>query len=233
MAAPRRGSGGGAPPRVALVHALAESLAPLDDALDRLWPEAVRMHLLDASLSRDLSASPAGLDDTFHARFRALGAYAVSTGTEGVLFSCSAFGPCIAGVAAGLAPLPVHPPNTAMVAEALALGGRVGLVATFAPTLPSVTGELPAGVAWATALAPGALEALRAGDAAGHDARVAAAAATLVGDGCTVVALAQVSMARAAPAVAARCGVPVLTTVDSAVRGMRRAVEARRAARGG
>ncbi|HLL20016.1 MAG TPA: arylsulfatase, partial [Rubrivivax sp.] len=34
-------------------------------------------------------------------------------------------------------------------------------------------------------------------------------------------ALAQFSLARAAPAVAAACGVPVLTTVDSAVRRLR------------
>lgn len=228
MPAPVRSAGGGAPPRVALVHALAESMAPLDAALDRLWPEAVRMHVLDDSLSRDLAAAPAGLDATFHARFQALAAYALSSGAEGILFSCSAFGDCIAAVAARLAPLPVHAPFAAMVAEATAIGAPVGLVATFAPTIPSVLRELPAGGRWASAVADGALEALRAGDAAAHDALVADAAARLVAAGCGVIALGQFSMARAAPAVAHRCGVPVLTTVDSAVRAMRRAVEARR-----
>ncbi len=228
MVAPVRPARGGAPPRVALVHALGESLAPLDAALDRLWPEAVRMHLLDDSLSRDLAAAPAGLDATFHARFQALAAYAVSTGAEGILFSCSAFGDCIAAVADRLAPLPVHPPFAAMVAEAMATGVPVGLVATFAPTIPSVLRELPAGVRWTSAVADGALAALRAGDGAAHDARVADAAVRLVAGGCGVIALGQFSMARAAPVVARRCGVPVLTTVESAVRGMRRDVEERR-----
>jgi len=51
---------------------------------------------------------------------------------------------------------------------------------------------------------------------------VAEAASRLVEDGCGVVALAQFSLARAADAVAQRCGVPVLTTVHSAMRALRK-----------
>lgn len=212
-------------PRVAFIHALGESIAPLDAALARQWPACQRMHLLDDSLSRDLAASSAGLDASFHARFQRLADYAVSTGARGILFSCSAFGPCIEAVAARLAPRPVLKPYEAMLAEALALGARVGVVATFAPTLPGLLRELPPGVTWAAAEAAGGLEALRAGDAPQHDKLVAEAARRLVADGCGVIALAQFSMARAADAVAVACGVPVLTTVDSGVRALRRAVE--------
>jgi hypothetical protein len=117
------------------------------------------------------------------------------------------------------------------VDEALALwrerGGAIGLVASFAPTLASMPAEFGAGAPLRTAHAAGALEALRAGDAARHDALAAAAAATLAAAGCTVIALAQFSLARAAPAVAAATGLPVLTTPGSAVRRLRQRLAAR------
>ena len=209
-------------PRVALIHALAHSVAPINDAMARQWPQCVRMNLLDDSLSADLAASPGGLDAAMTARFVALADYAVSTGAQGILFTCSAFGPCIDAVARRHARMPVLKPNEAMLADAAATGRRVGLVASFAPTLASMPAEFPAGVALRTALAAGALEALNRGDAARHDALAAEAAWRLVRDeGCGVIALAQFSLARAADAVAQRCGVPVLTTVDSAVRAMK------------
>ena len=47
--------------RIALIHALAHSIAPVNAELDRAWPGCVRMHLLDDSLSTDLAASDSGL----------------------------------------------------------------------------------------------------------------------------------------------------------------------------
>ena len=213
-------------PRIALIHALQESIAPLTAELDRLWPECERMHLLDDSLSADLARSPHGLASSFDRRFAALGEYARGTGAEAILFTCSAFGRCIEGVAQRLAPLPVLKPNEAMIDEAVALGGRIGLVATFAPTLASMVGEFPGECEVHTALALGALEALRAGDSRRHDALIAECAGRLVEEGATVIALAQFSMARAATEVRERTGIPVLTTVESAVHRLRARVEA-------
>ena len=215
-------------PRIALVHALPESIAPLDAELDRVWPECVRMHLLDDSLSADLARAPRGLDESFDQRFLLLAEYAVTTGVDGILFSCSAFGRCIEEVARWMAPLPVLKPNEAMIDDAVASGRRIGLVATFAPTITSMTPEFPEGTDLRTVLAAGGLEALRAGDPDRHDALVADAAARLVDEGCGVIALAQFSMARAAGAVAARTEVPVLTPVGSAVRRLRGRVEGAR-----
>lgn len=76
-----------------------------------------------------------------------------------------------------------------------------------------------------TALAAGALEALDGGDAAAHDAAMAHAAQGLLAQNCTVIALAQFSLARARDAVAAATGLPVLTTPDSAVRALRRRLQ--------
>ena len=42
--------------RIALIHALAHSIAPINAELARAWPDAKRMNLLDDSLSADLAA---------------------------------------------------------------------------------------------------------------------------------------------------------------------------------
>ena len=143
-------------PRIALIHALAHSVAPINDAMARAWPECVRMNLLDDSLSVDLAAPSRGLDDTMTARFIALADYAVGTGAQGILFTCSAFGPCIDAVARRHVGIPVLKPNEAMVLEAVTTGARIGLVASFGPTLRSMPAEFPAGVELRTALAEGA-----------------------------------------------------------------------------
>lgn len=207
--------------RVALIHALAHSMAPINAEMTRQWPDCERMNLLDDSLSADLARSPQGLDLRMYARFEALAAYAESAGAQAILFTCSAFGPCIEAVAARRPGLPVLKPNEAMVAEAAALGRRVGLVASFAPTLASMPAEFPADIDVVSRQATGALEALNQGDVAGHDDRVVEAARCLVHQGCEVIALAQFSMARAEGAVREALGLPVLTTPGSAVRVLR------------
>lgn len=212
-------------PRIALVHALLHSIAPINEALARDWPQAERMNLLDDSLSADL-ARAGRLDGSMTSRFVALADYAVATGAQALLFTCSAFGPCIEAVARRHAGLPVLKPNEAMVEEAEVLvhrqGGSIGLVASFVPTLSSMPAEFAPGTRLLTALAEGALEALNRGDSTAHDEATAVAAITLKAKGCTVIALAQFSLARAAPLVALRTGLPVFTTVDSAVRKLRR-----------
>ena len=215
--------------RIALIHALAHSLAPIEAGFARLWPEVRRTNLLDDSLSADL-AHDGALTPAMTARFLALARYTARTGADAILFTCSAFGPCIEACAAALAPLPVLKPNEAMIEEALALAGphgRVGLVASFAPTLASMPPEFAAaapGMTLLPCLADGALAALDRGDGAEHDRLVARAAARLAD--CDVIALSQFSLARAADAVSRATGKPVLTTPDSAVRKLRRLLAA-------
>jgi aspartate/glutamate racemase len=205
-------------PRIALIHALAHSVEPINTALARDWPEATRMNLLDDSLSADLARSGQGLDASMHERFQRLAQYALDSGANGILFTCSAFGPCIEAVARRHPEVPVLKPNEAMVAEAAAGAGTLGLIATFEPTLRSMPAEFPDHVALDLALAAGALEALNNGDGVRHDQLIAAQAARLRERGCTRIALAQFSMARARGACEAASGLPVLTSVDSAIR---------------
>lgn len=205
--------------RIALIHALRHSPPPIEAAFAKLWPEPRLMNLLDDSLSADL-ARDGRLTEDMTRRFLTLARYAAGTGAQGILFTCSAFGPCIEACARDLAPLPVLKPNEAMIEEALAHGTRIGLLATFPGTLESMPPEFPPGVTVVPKLAEGALAALDRGDVAEHD-RLAAEASKALAD-CDAIALGQFSLARAAPLVAAATGRPVLTTPESAVRKLKR-----------
>jgi hypothetical protein len=185
--------------RIALIHALSHSVAPINEAFARDWPEAVRMNLLDDSLSADLARDGKGLDDAMHERFQRLAQYAVDTGARHPVHLLGLRAVHRGGGArhAGIA---VLKPNEAMIEEAEGQGrGRAGsgLIATFAPTLASMPPEFPRGTPLELALAEGALDALNAGDTQRHDALIAAQAAALRERGCTRIALAQFSMARA------------------------------------
>jgi len=208
--------------RLALIHALRHSPAPVEAALAELWPEAEPFNLLDDSLSADV-ARQGGITPAMTERFVTLARYAAGTGARGILFTCSAFGPCIEAATRAVAPLPVLKTNEAMIEEA-ARFRRIGLLASFGPTLASMPREFPDGVALEPALAEGALAALDAGDAAAHD-RLAVEAARRF-RGVEAIALAQFSLARAAPAVAAATGLPVLTTPGSAVAKLKRLLAA-------
>lgn len=207
--------------RIALIHALPVSIPPIEEAFQRLWPEAKTMNLTDDSLAGDLAAAgtlPPEMTD----RFLALSRYSASTGADAILFTCSAFGPCIEACAGDLAPLPVLKPNEALIEECAALGGanaRVGLLATFKQTLDTMPPEFAKaqpGFHLKTALASAALDALFAGDRDGHDRAAADVAERELSD-CDVIALAQFSLSPAAALIAERTGKPVLTTPDTSV----------------
>jgi len=216
-----------AKPRIALVHALRDSLAPAVDAMARGWPGAQIANILDDSLSADL-ARDGHLTPRMVERFVGLAREAVANGADGILFTCSAFGPAIEAARAAVS-VPVLKPNESAFAAALAAGAKIGLLVTFPGSLAPLSAELRAmaggrDLALAAHVVPDALAALQAGDGAAHDALIAAAAAKLpAGD---ALVLGQFSMARSRAAVQSRIACAVLTTPDAAVADLKARVAA-------
>jgi Asp/Glu/hydantoin racemase len=214
-------------PRIALIHALPESPEPANRAFAALWPEAARFNLMDDSLAPDLAAAGT-ITPAINRRFLDLAQYAAGTGARGILFTCSAFGTAIEACKTALR-IPVLKPNEAALEAALKAGSRIALLATFGPTIPSMTTELEV-MAKAKGMVPtiltrvvdGALAALKRGDGAEHDRLIAAAAADLTKVDALV--LAQFSMARAAATIAPAKGRTVITTPESAVLKLRELV---------
>ena len=215
--------------RVALIHATALAVAPIADAFERLWPEAQLQNILDDSLSID-RARDGQLTPAMTQRFVDLSHYARDCGCDTLLFTCSAFGPAI-DVAADATPLPTFKPNQAMFDTALATQPqqgalRVGLVATFAPSLASMQQEL-AQMALAlgiplqvhTAHVPEAMDDLNRGNADLHHQKIANVVGNL--PPCDVILLAQFSMAAAGPLSQRQTSTPVLSSPDCAVIALR------------
>ena len=202
--------------RIALVHAVKVAIAPVEEAFRRHWPEAELSNLLDDSLSRDRNREGA-LTPQLSRRIASLAQYGVEAGANAVLYTCSAFGEAIEAVKRAQR-VPVLRPNEAMLDDALRHGRRIGMLATFAPTVPALEAEMRAldpQINVKSVCVPEAMAALEAGDGATHDRLLALAAPKL--DGCDVIILAQFSTARAREAVAQAVSCPVLTSPDSAV----------------
>jgi Asp/Glu/hydantoin racemase len=214
-------------PRIALIHATPVAIEPIVSAFKRLWPAARPTNLLEDSLSADLAAK-GSLDKRMIERFVTLARYARGCGADAILFTCSAFGPAIEAARAAL-DVPVLKPNEAMLEEALAAGSRIGLLATFEPSIPALRQELEdlaqakgMKITIRTSAVPAALAALTAGRADEHDRLIAAAAAEM--DDCSAIVLGQFSMASAAASIPKKAGRTVLTSPDSAVQKLRQAL---------
>ena len=213
--------------RIVLLHATPVAMPPIQDAFKAEWPEAEIVNLLDDGLTIDRAKSEQ-LTPELIARFVALGQYASSMQAQGILVTCSAFGPAIEQLAASL-PIPVLKPNEAMFEAALQSGKRIGMLATFGPSLVTMCDEFDHYAAQSgsdatleTVLVPDAIDLLRKGDVASHNRLVAEYAPRL--SHCDAIMLAHFSTSQAADAVRERVSVPVLTAPHAAVKKLRAAL---------
>lgn len=186
--------------RLGLVHTSATLVPAFEQLCRERLPGVAVFNIVDDSLIKDVIA---------HGRLRPATARRVvqhvaaaeAAGADTILVTCSSIGRAVE-TAATLVDVPVIRVDRAMAERAVATGRRVGVIATL-PTTLDPTADLigrcaaAAGreVAITARLCDGAFDALMAGDAATHDARVAAALEELATE-VDVIALAQASMAR-------------------------------------
>jgi len=160
--------------RIGRIHGVGIAMMSVQQAFERLWPEALCTNLLDGSLSPDRESDEVPTDSMCE-RIRILVDYVTGTGVAGILVTCSAFGEAI-GAAAATAPIPVLKPNEAMFEAAINSGTRIGMPATFAPAVASTEREFAVMAAqrqsparMETYCVPEAMAALRAGDGDIHN----------------------------------------------------------------
>ncbi|GEP10214.1 aspartate/glutamate racemase family protein [Methylobacterium gnaphalii] len=224
-------------PRIVLLHATPVAMQPIQTAMAENWPDAEPINLLDDGLSIDRAREGNGpISPSMIERFVAFGRYGYSNGADGILVTCSAFGPAIELLAEVL-PIPVVKPNEAMFEAAIARGGQVGMLATFGPSVAPMTDEFDAFVAGSeksaslrTVVVGDAIRHLRQGDAETHNRLVAEQAPEL--SDCDAIMLAHFSTSRAAQAVRQAVSVPVLTAPHAAVDRMRALVEGKAGGQG-
>jgi Asp/Glu/hydantoin racemase len=144
-------------------------------------------------------------------------------GADYILVTCSSIGPAVEA-AAKLIAVPVLRVDQPMADKAVQTGKKIGVIATLRTTLDPTADLIQRRAAKAgkeitltSRLCEGAFDALMAGDAAKHDAMVAAALKELSKQ-VEVIALAQASMARVVDGLAeADKRVPILASPGLAV----------------
>jgi Asp/Glu/hydantoin racemase len=214
-----------AAPRIVLFHATPVAMDPVQAAMASLWPEAEPVNLLDDGLTIDRAKEGPDLSEELIERFVDFGRYAQRIGADGILITCSAFGPAIDRMEEEL-PLPVLRPNEAMFRDAIAAGSRIGMLATFAPAVATMEDEFRQFAAQAGAAAtletivvPDAIDLLREGDAHAHNRLVAEMAPRFADH--DAIMLAHFSTSRAAESVRREVDVPVLAAPEAAVMRMK------------
>ena len=148
---------------------------------------------------------------------------AESGGADQIMVTCSSIGPAVEAGAKEVK-VPVLRVDQPMADQAVATGKRIGVIATLSTTLEPTADLVLRRAALAgkqieltSRLAEGAFEALMGGDAARHDAMVAAALKELSKQ-VDVILLAQASMARVVDTLAPEDKrVPILASPGTAV----------------
>lgn len=214
--------------RIVLLHATPVAMPPVHAAFAANWPEAETVNLLDDGLTIDRGRE-ADLSPTMIDRFVRFGMYGKDMDADGILVTCSAFGPAI-DILSAKAGVPVLKPNEAMFQAAIARGKRIGMLATFGPSVGTMTDEFNAYLQEAgleatlrTIIVDDAIDLLRRGDVDTHNRLVAARAPQLAD--CDAIMLAHFSTSRAAAAVREAVATPVLTAPDAAVLKMKALVQ--------
>ena len=209
---------------IGVAHVTRLAKEPIRAAFAEFWPEAKVTDFGDYDLPPVRAAAGCETPEIKH-RIASLAAQAMDAGVDGLLFTCTAFCESIDQVAERL-PVPVLKPNEAMFREALMNGGRVGLVATFAPSLQAMSDEYAAiarevggNPELQTAYADGAMSAALSGNSWKHDTLIAEAARSL--GKCDVIMMAQLSMTSARNTVRELTGIEALTSPASAVKMLR------------
>jgi Asp/Glu/hydantoin racemase len=217
-----------ASPRIVLIHATPVAMEPIHCAFSEAWSEAELVNLLDDGLTTERSKTH-DLSPALMERFIELVHYAHRAGADGILATCSAFGPAIERAASKL-PVPVLKPNEAMFHAAFERGNRIGMLATFAPAVVTMEAEFAEEAArrgsqarLETIVIDGAIDLLRKGDVQAHNRLVAQRAPELAH--CDAVLLAHFSTSRAAALVQEHIDKPVLSAPSTAVQHMRQLVE--------
>lgn len=215
--------------RVGFIHTSPAAIAPLMGFYGANAPELEITNLLDDGLLRLLAAGD-------HAAAQARLADMIATartiyGARLVMITCSSVPQEMAerlGAAAGFPVLKIDYP---MARHAVATGRKIGVAATFPPTLVPTTrlindaaAEAGATIEIFSEVAPEAYDALLANDTARHDELLVALVERLERQGVAVVVLAQVSMARTLPLLKGRAKVPVLSSLPTSLEAVRAAL---------
>ncbi|MFK3676513.1 aspartate/glutamate racemase family protein [Microbacterium sp. NPDC090218] len=212
------------PPKIALISAVTAAIAPARSALGELYPEAEVWNILDDRLLSDADER-GGLDDALRARMVRLIDHALAEGADGVLLTCSLYGPVATDIRRAV---PVLAPDEAAFGEIAVAGyDSVLVVASFEGAKDDSVERLEATLRDAGAnttvtgiAVPPAMAATKAQDPRALLSALVEACAPISSQ-VDAVFLAQYSLAPAAHDLSRELGIPVLSGPTSSAVALR------------
>jgi len=117
--------------RVTMIHAIAESIPPVRQAFSEVFPEAEVINVLDETLLLDFRVQ---LTPELRQRMSALIGYCRDNQTNAIGLACSVYAP-IVDSEKDLIDVPLVSSYGPVMADAVATGKRVGLIASVAATM--------------------------------------------------------------------------------------------------
>jgi len=214
---------------VAFIHTSPAAIGPLMQFYGEHAPELEITNLLDDGLLRLLAS---GRADTARKRLSEMLRDAAETyRPELAMITCSSVPREMSDSLARDFRMPVLKIDYPMARAAVRAGRRVGVAATFPPTLAPTSKllneaaeEAGTEIEIVKEVEPKAYDALLANDTATHDRLLLDLIGRLQGKDVACVVLAQVSMARVLPMVGGRARVPVLTSLHTSLEAVRAAL---------
>jgi Asp/Glu/hydantoin racemase len=220
--------------RVAFIHTSPAAIAPLMQFYTEAAPELEITNLLDDGILRLLAAQNHA---TARNRLANMIEAAIETYyAELAMVTCSSVSKETIEELDKTFSLPILKIDYPMARQAVRAGGKVGVAATFPPTLVPTSrllnlAAMEAGVEIEIIreVNSAAYDALLANDTAKHDELLLALVEKLERQDVSAIVLAQVSMARILPKLHNRVNVPVLSSLQTSLEAVREYLEALRA----
>lgn len=216
--------------RAAFIHTSPAAIGPLMQFYASDAPEIEVTNLLEDGLLRLLAAKERAT--AMQRLTEMLKAARETYAAEVAMITCSSVSTEMVTELRTRFDLPILKIDYPMAQAAVKAGARIGLAATFPPTMEPTTNllhtaaaEVGVEIELVKELVPEAYQALLANDLARHDELLLAAIERLAAQGVAAIVLAQVSMARILPLVkAAHLKVPVFSSLHTSLDALRAAL---------
>jgi Asp/Glu/hydantoin racemase len=185
--------------KIGMVHTSAKHVSTFDQLVEELMPGTEIIHMVDEGILKDIIRE-GDLNAKRIARLATLATFAVDSGAEAVMLTCSTAGPGV-DKAKDSIEVPFLKVDEAMADRAVELGRRIGVVATLQTTIAPTSDLIRQRAAIRgtpehieTFLCRGAFEAFSVGDTEQHDLIVIETVKEVMAR-VDVIVLAQASMA--------------------------------------
>ena len=216
--------------RIAFIHTSPAALEPLKHFYTEAAPEMELTNLLDDGILRLFAAKNYGVAE--RRLIEMTKAARAAYDAELIMVTCSSVPKATLDELRRTSDVPVLKVDEPMAHRAVRAGAKIGVLATFPPTieptsnlLKDTAARLNTNIDIQTHVLPQAYDALLAGDFETHDAHLLKAIDHLVNQHVDVVVLAQVSMARIIKRLDGKFDVPVLSSLHTSLTAIREALD--------